>query len=84
MAQNSCSLSLPSFFIYLKQKWVARVMGNEIWAWSKQETRKTSSVGEYSVSSRRRDVFDNKLTVPKEKKNRERKKKLILCLARLS
>ena len=50
-------------------------MGNEMCAWSKQETRKITSVWEYSVSSRRRDVFDNKLTVPKEKKNKERKKK---------
>lgn len=51
-------------------------MGNEIWAWSKLGTRKTSSVLEYCfvTISRRRDVFDNKLTVPKGKKNKERKK----------
>ena len=36
MAQNSCALSLPSFFIFLKLKWVARVIKNEMWAWSKQ------------------------------------------------
>ena len=43
-------------------------MASEMRACSKQETRKISSVLEYSVSSRR-DVFDNKLTVPKERKN---------------
>ena len=48
-------------------------MENEMWAI--QETRKTSSVWEYSVSSRRRDVFDNKLTVPKEKTRQTKKEK---------
>ena len=68
MTRDSCAPSSPSFYIFLKQKWVARVMASEMWACSKQETRKISSVLEYSVSSRR-DVFDNKLTVPKERKN---------------
>ena len=75
MAQNSCAFSLPSFFIFLKQKWVARVMENEMWAWSKQFKRLEKKVPceKYSVSSRRRDVFDNKLTVPKEKTRQTKK-----------
>ena len=50
-------------------------MENEMWAWSKQFKRLEKKVPceKYSVSSRRRDVFDNKLTVPKEKTRQTKK-----------